>query len=224
MKKIFLALALLTGVSANAQTASTETPATTASSSGLFIDFGIGSRFGGITTESTIMQVGLNLDGGIGYMFNNIFGVRGNMSFNTFKAVDVNNEAVSDRGGNLQMSLQGVVSISEAVNFGTPGFGLNFHTGFGFGTIFNPDFKAEYVETHGEFLDPMIKGNDDVVNYVFGLSPRFPINDKICVTLDVSHLILFKQDNYYDRRYSNAQLENTNQGITTTTVGISINL
>ena len=212
MKKLFVAIALITGTSANAQT------------SGLFIDFGLGSRFGGITTESTVMKAGLNFNGGIGYMFNDIFGVRGDLGYSTFKAVDVNDEAVADRAGSIQASLQGVVSISEAVKFGTPGFGLNFHAGFGFGTIFNPDFKTEYVESGGEFGDPMIKGNDDVVNVVFGLSPRFPINDRITVTVDASHFLLLKQDNYYDRRYSNDQLESGLRGFTTSTVGLSINL
>ena len=190
MKKLFIVIALFTGVSANAQT---ET-AITSTDGGLFIDFGIGSRFGGITSEATKMQVGLNIDGGLGYMFNNMIGIRGNVSFSNFKAVEVGNEAISDRGGNVQASLQAIVSISEAANFQTPSFGLNFHTGFGFGTIFNPDFKTSYVETHGEFGDPMIKGNDDVVNFVFGLSPRFKINDKISVLVDATHLLLLKQD------------------------------
>lgn len=213
MKKLFLALTLFTGFTSTAQT-----------DGGLFMDLEIGSRFGGITTESTVMQTGLAIEGGIGYMFNNKFGVRGGLTFANFNAVNVNNEAVSDRAGTIQATLQGVLSISQLANFGTEKFDLNFHAGFGFGSIFNPDFKEEYVEANGDFEDPMFKGNDDVVNVVFGLTPRFPINDKLAITLDVSHFLLLKQDHYVDRRYSNTLLENGTQGFTTTTVGISVNL
>lgn len=213
MKKLILALALFTGFSTNAQ-----------SDGGLFLDFGIGTRFGGVTTESTVLQTGLAIDGGLGYMFNNKFGVRGGLTFANFNAVDVNNEAVSDRAATIQASLQGILSISQLANFGTEKFDLNFHAGFGFGTVFNPDFKEDYVEMYGEFDDPMFKGNDDVVNVVFGLTPRFPINEKLTVMVDVSHYLLLNQDHFVDRRYSNAQLENGTTGFTTTTVGLSLNL
>lgn len=212
MKKIIFLFATILTLHANAQ-----------SDAGVFFDLNLGTRFGGVTSDLSTMKTGFHIDGGVGYMFNSYFGVKGGLGFNTFNAVSIADEAKSDRSGSLRGSLQAILSISELANFGTEKFGLRIHSGFGFGTISNPDYKRNYTE-NSDFEDPALKGNDDVVNVIFGLTPQFHINEKLSVNIDLSHSLFMKQDYAYDRQFSNTKLESGTHGYTTSTIGLSLRL
>ena len=68
---------------------------------------------------------------------------------------------------------------------------LNFHGGFGLSSLSNTKFKEGK-----EFSDPGIKGNDDMINIVLGLTPQYKLNDKISINLDMACRLLLKQNMY----------------------------
>lgn len=74
--------------------------------------------------------------------------------------------------------------------------GLNFHAGFGLSTLYNTNFTDAAEKAGIEFSDPGLKGNDDMVNIVLGLTPQFKLNDKISINLDLSTKLLVKQSLY----------------------------
>lgn len=198
MKKGLFIIALAFTFTSSAQ--STEVFEGLPSKAGMFFDLNVGSRFSGAKSDSVTLGAGIHVDGGIGYMFNGIIGIKGRLGFDTFKTIEVSNAGDEDKSLMISASLEGVLGIDQLANFGTPGFGLNFHAGFGFSTITNPSWKQSKLDVAGfEFQDPMFKGNDDMVNVIFGLTPKYIINDNISVNADFSFIMLLKQDHTVDR-------------------------
>jgi hypothetical protein len=153
-----------------------------------------------------VMGAGLNITGATGYMFSNIVGIRGVLGFDSFKtAVDGDEAGVEDKSYMLRATLEGVLSISQIANFGTDKFDLNFHAGFGFASHVNPSWKEDRLAVDGfEFEDPALKGNDDMINVVFGLTPKYHINENISITADFSYVMLMKKDWTNDRSNNTA--------------------
>ena len=129
---------------------------------GLFLDFKVGTRLGGETSDNVTLGAGFNIQGGVGYMFNKFYGIKGDLGFNTLKSVSVLNVGAASKGSIFRMSLEGVLSISELAQFGVKDFGLNLHAGFGLATIGNKNWKAS--ATASQLSDPFLKGKDDVIN------------------------------------------------------------
>jgi hypothetical protein len=74
--------------------------------------------------------------------------------------------------------------------------GLNFHAGLGLSTMSNSNVKKFNTDNNITPSDPGLKGNDDMVNIVFGLTPQYKLNDKISINLDLSTKLLVKQSLY----------------------------
>jgi len=185
MKRIIIgALIALTTFTTQAQT-----------DEALFLDIKIGTRLGGEKSDLVTLGAGLNIQGGLGYMVNKFWGFKGDLGFNTIKTKSILNPGNGDRSAIVRSSLQGILDIAEIANFGIENFGLNIHSGFGFATIQNPSWKAAQT---GEFNDPWIKGNDDVINIIFGLNPQYRINDRFHLDVDYSFNMLAKQDVTFD--------------------------
>ena len=198
MKKGLFIFALAFTFTGTAQ--STEVFEGVPSKAGMFFDLNIGTRISGANSDQVTLGAGMHIDGGIGYMFNGVIGIKGGLGFDTFKAVDENNAGSEDKSLMIRTSLEGVLGIDQLANFGTPEFGLNFHAGFGFSTLTNPSWKQSKLDVAGfEFQDPMFKGNDDMVNIIFGLTPKYIINDNIAINADFSFIMLLKQDFTVDR-------------------------
>lgn len=189
---------------------------------GLFFDANLGMRVGGVTSTKSTVGPGFLADGGIGYMFNNYLGIEGHLGFNSFRAVNVNDNGVDDRSYLINSSIQAVLGISQLAGFGTEKFDLYVHTGFGFSSFSKPGFKKGYKE-NAEFGDRFFKGNDDAVNITFGLTPRFHINEKMSFNLDISHFVLFKQNHAIDREIGNTFVDGTT-GVSNFSLGITYRL
>lgn len=182
----------------------------------LYLDFNVGTRFGGTHSELTELGAGLNLNGAIGYQINDMFAVRGGLAFDTYNAKPIVGEG-RDRSLLTRLTLEGVLNVAEVADFMPEPFGLLFHAGFGFGTNSNPDFKEKYV---GEFTDKAFKGNDDMFTIMFGLNPKYHVNDNIAINLDLTYALLLSQDHYVDRKFDNSLITGAG-GLFTTSVGIT---
>lgn len=212
MKKILFALLTVSTLSVTAQT-----------DEGLFFDFNFGGRFSGAASDSVTMGPGLHLEGATGYMFSNIVGIRGVLGYDQFKTVeDESNPTIEDRSYMLRASLEGVLSISEISGFGTSDFGLNFHAGFGLATNVNPSWKEKREEAGFEFKDPMFKGNDDMINVMMGLNPKYHINENLSINADITYTILSKKDFTSDRS-NNIRVEGMD-GILNGSIGLTYRL
>ena len=213
MKKILIAILTITSMSASAQT-----------DEGVFFDLNFGGRFSGANSDSVTMAPGLHIEGATGYMFSNIVGIRGVLGFDSFKtAEDGSTEGVEDKSFMLRATLEGVLSVSQLADFGTEAFDLNLHAGFGFATQVNRSWKESRLATDGfEFEDPAFKGNDDMINVVFGLNPKYHINENISINADISYVILTMKDWTADR-YSNTPVEGMD-GILNGSIGLTYRL
>ncbi|MDA7803882.1 porin family protein [Crocinitomix sp.] len=204
---------LLTGASflANAQT-----------EKGIFFDANLGTRIGGQTSEFATLKPGFHAEGGMGYMFSNIIGIKGHIGYSTFNAVSVANTGFNDKSSIFNATLEGVLGLSQLAGFGTEKFDLYVHAGFGFNTFSNPDYKEGYTTT-SEFKDRFFKGNDDAMNVTFGLTPRFHINEKFSLNVDAAYSVIFNQSNSLDRQIGNTSLEGAS-GMTFVTLGMTYRL
>ena len=213
MKKLLFLVITMSTLSVSAQ-----------NDEGVFFDLNFGARFAGANSDLVTQGAGLNITGATGYMFSNIVGIRGVLGFDSFKtAVDGDEAGVEDKSYMLRATLEGVLSISQIANFGTDKFDLNFHAGFGFASHVNPSWKEDRLAVDGfEFEDPALKGNDDMINVVFGLTPKYHINENISITADFSYVMLMKKD-WTNDRYNNTAVEGLD-GIVNASVGLSYRL
>lgn len=189
---------------------------------GLFLDLNFGGRFSGAFSDSVSMSPGLHIEGATGYMFSNIVGIRGVLSFDSFKTSDLNaSPEIIDRSYMLRATLEAVLSISELAGFGTDEFDLNFHSGLGIATQSNPSWKESREEAQIEFNDPFLKGNDDMINVTMGLNPKYHISDNLSINADITYVILSQKDWTADR-FNNVSVNGVD-GILNGSVGLSYN-
>jgi len=210
MKKLFISLVLLSSVGAYSQT-----------DEGLFFDLNLGSRIGGVTSEDAKMGPGFHLDGGVGYMFSNIIGIKGELGMDWFNAMSAD-ETTEDRAGMGRATLMAVLGVSELAGFGTEKFALRLNLGFGLASLSNPSWKDDRIASGYEFADPLLKGNDDMGHFIIGLNPQYHINSSISVNANIAFVGLLQQSYVVDRS-TNVAVEGV-QNIVNASVGISYRL
>ncbi|MCO4813958.1 MAG: outer membrane beta-barrel protein [Flavobacteriales bacterium] len=217
MKKLLLLVITISSLSVSAQ-----------NDEGVFFDLNIGARFAGASSEFADQGAGLNITGATGYMFSNIIGIRGVLGFDSFKTstegmAEGVATTVEDKSYMLRGTLEAVLSISQLAKFDVENFDLNFHAGFGFASHVNPSWKDDRLAEEGfEFEDPALKGNDDMINVVFGLTPKYHINENISIIADFSYVMLMMKDHTNDR-YNNVAVDGLD-GVVNASVGISYRL
>jgi OOP family OmpA-OmpF porin len=186
----------------------------------LFVDLHVGSRFGGLVSDSSNLRAGFHIDGGIGYEISDFYAIKFDMGYDVFSATQKSNTKILDKSLLIRGSIQGFVNVSQLIGFKTDSFCLEFHGGIGFATISNPNFKDDYIGKFGNFKDKGIKGNDDMFNFILGLTPTYKISEKIAVNADISLILLTSQSNYIDRMINRTSFKdvgtlfNTSVGIT----------
>ena len=174
------------------------------SKKGLFLDVRTGARIGGAVADNLTLKPGLNLQGGIGFMFNKYVGIKGDLGFNTFSSdLPLKPDAV-DRSYVFRSSLQGILSISELAHFNIKNFGLNFHVGFGFSSFENPSWKKSQTILN----DPYFKGNDDAIDIRIGLNPQYDITDHFSLDLDYTFNMFLFQGATVDRTQATTGITN----------------
>jgi OOP family OmpA-OmpF porin len=158
----------------------------------LSLDLNVGGRFGGAVSDSIYggekakVSQGIHVNGGVRYQLSKLISLRGGISYDGFKTTW--GTLPDDKSELISGSLEAIVNLKS---FQYSDFGLAFHGGFGLSTLSNSKFKEGK-----EFSDPAIKGNDDMINIVLGLTPQFKLNDKISINLDLSTKLLLKTSLY----------------------------
>ena len=123
--------------------------------------------------------------GELRYMLNNRVGLMGDVGYEFFDFYDK-----SYNTNYLRFSLQGVVNVGDILRFSTfsKRFGLLAHGGFGFSTMWQKSANRDSLRSNNLYNDQGIKGNDDMLNFVFGLRPQFKINERWSLTADLSFI------------------------------------
>ena len=187
MKRILIAVLLLNVTLVHAQS----------NFKGWLIDANVGMRLGGKVSDLSDLKTGFHLDGGIGYMITNTFGIKFDTGADTYKAVRSSDGKI-DKSYSIRGTIEGLVSLSNLFRFGGDKFDLTFHSGFGFTTHTNRSVREGDKSNGVVWKDASLKGNDDYVNIQFGLTPRYNISEVLSINLNYAFLLLPIQDRYVD--------------------------
>ena len=178
----------------------------------LSLDVNVGGRFGGAVSADTVISdtltnykvsPGIHADGGVRYQLNELLSIRGGLSYDGFKTSrdklnDLDTANLEDNSSLISGSIEAVVNLKKLkfMSFIPEKMGLNFHAGLGLSTMSNSNVKKFNTDNNITPSDPGLKGNDDMINIVFGLTPQYKLNDKISINLDLSTKLLVKQSLY----------------------------
>ena len=171
----------------------------------LSLDVNVGGRFGGAvdTINNYKVSPGIHADGGVRYQLNELISIRGGLSYDGFKTSrdklnDLDTANLTDNSSLISGTIEAVVNLKKLkfMSFIPEKIGLNFHAGLGLSTMSNSNVKKFNTDNNITPSDPGLKGNDDMINIVFGLTPQYKLNDKISINLDLSTKLLVKQSLY----------------------------
>ena len=172
----------------------------------LSLDVNVGGRFGGAVADSVPnykVSPGIHADGGVRYQLNELISIRGGLSYDGFKTsrdkmYESDTANLEDNSSLISGSIEAVVNLKKLkfMSFIPEKIGLNFHAGLGLSTMSNSNVKKFNTDNNITPSDPGLKGNDDMINIVFGLTPQYKLNDKISINLDLSTKLLVKQSLY----------------------------
>ncbi len=141
---------------------------------------------------------------GYRYMFNEKFGLRLDLGYNSFTA---NEDSQPFTSNYYRASLEGVVNLGSVLKFHTwtNRFNLLAHGGVGAASL--------------NITDPVDNGGDMMFAMNFGITPQFKLNNRFSLFLDFSSIIHFYQEDNFDggpnpaTRESNISLFNTSIGL-----------
>ncbi len=169
------------------------------------IDLGAGIHQVGATQSPSYSSTALG-QGSLGfrYMFNERFGMRLDLGYNSFSDADGSQPFKSNY---YRASIEGVVNLGNLLKFNsfTNRFNLLGHVGAGAASL--------------NVTEPTDNGGDVMYVMNIGLTPQFKLNDRLSIFLDVNSLIHFHQDDNFDGgvnlspRESNISLMNTSIGL-----------
>ena len=173
----------------------------------LSLDVNVGGRFGGAVSDDTSsnykVSPGIHADGGVRYQLNELISIRGGLSYDGFKTsrdkmYELDTANLTDNSSLISGTIEAVVNLKKLkfMSFIPKKIGLNFHAGLGLSTMSNSNVKKFNTDNNITPSDPGLKGNDDMINIVFGLTPQYKLNDKISINLDLSTKLLVKQSLY----------------------------
>jgi OOP family OmpA-OmpF porin len=122
-----------------------------------------------------------HFDAGIRYMLNQDWGIKGTLAFDKFTGSDANFGLKSFRMDaqahyNLGRAMRLVIATRQTV-------GLFVHSGFGV-TLNTSIYKNDF--------------QDETMNYIIGITPLFKITEGIALSTDLSYILNYKQDHYFD--------------------------
>jgi len=173
----------------------------------LSLDVNVGGRFGGAVSDDSLtnykVSPGIHADGGVRYQLNELISIRGGLSYDGFKTSrdklnDLDTANLTDNSSLISGTIEAVVNLKKLkfMSFIPEKIGLNFHAGLGLSTMSNSNVKKFNTDNNITPSDQGLKGNDDMINIVFGLTPQYKLNDKISINLDLSTKLLVKQSLY----------------------------
>lgn len=139
----------------------------------------------GTTRLYQIQHVGLNGR----YMLNNRFGLRLGVNYDFLDFMDRPYNTYY-----IRTSLEGVVNAGDIFHFPQvmPRIGLLFHGGFGVSHMWS-DNNPNIDET-----ESLGTRSDEMLNFVFGATPQFMLNDRWSLNADLSFIFHGHQTNRFD--------------------------
>lgn len=173
------------------------------------IDLGAGIHQAG-STLSPGYSVAMFGQGNLGvrYMFNNRFGLRLDLGYNSFTDDDGSRPFKSNY---YRASLEGIVNVGDVLKFHTwtNKFNLLMHGGIGTASL--------------NITEPTDNGGDLMTALNFGLTPQYKLTDRMSLFLDFSSLIHFGQEDNFDGGQNSAKRE-SNISLFNTSIGLSFAL
>ena len=147
------------------------------------------------------------VDLGARYMFNNKFGLKADIGYNSF--TDGKNSANFD-SKYYRADLQAVANLGRIMNFETwtKTIGLLGHTGFGMSVLESKNMHF----------------NDKMVNFIAGVTGQIRLSNRLALTGDFSTILNASQDATFDGVYRNNEERGFSGIIFNGTVGLNIYL
>ncbi|MFC3415817.1 OmpA family protein [Algoriphagus hitonicola] len=188
MKKLLVILALVGAVSsANAQKEFNRWS--------LEINSGFNKPMGPLTPGflSPTLNIG-HVDFGTRYMFNEYFGIKGDIGFGNFNEAGGDSNSPSFSTNYSRINLQGIANIGRLLNFQniSPKLTILGHFGTGGGRM---KFE-ESIITNTEY--------DYHYNFITGISPQYLISNRVAMKADISVIINGRQTYTFDGNQYNA--------------------
>lgn len=128
------------------------------------------------------------------YMFTNRFGLQVGMNYDF---LDFINQPYNTYY--VRSSLEAVLNLGDMVHLPqvSSRIGVLFHGGFGMSNMWsnnNPNYSNS---------DPLFKRSDEMLNFTFGLTPQYKVNDRWSVNLDAVMVLHSHQTNRFDMQAKN---------------------
>lgn len=143
-----------------------------------------------VTKIYQIQHVGINGR----YMMTNRVGIRLSLNYDFFDFTDKPYNTYY-----LRSSLEGVVNAGDILHLPqvSTRWGLLVHGGFG--------ISAMWSNNHPSILnsETFLKRSDDMVNFLFGATPQFKLNDRLSLNADLSFVFHSHQTNRFDMQARN---------------------
>ena len=191
-----------------------------------FYDANIGARFLGPSSNEVNLKPGLSLNAGLGYMFTDVFGLKGRFDYHRFSVAPGFNGDPINRAGSISLSAEIVsdliplFSSNESIRYRK--YRLGVHAGVGITSVFNPAYKNYRENELGlKWEDPFIKGNDDMAHIIVGFTPQYHINGRWSINLDISSYFQFIGDFTIDQFNQEKQNRST---VLSSTLGLTFRI
>lgn len=142
---------------------------------------------------SPTLNIG-HIDFGARYMFNEYFGLKGDLGFGSFNEAGGDSNSPSFQTNYSRINIQGIVNIGRFLNFENFSHKLTFlgHLGPGAGRM---KFEQSII-TNTEY--------DYHYNIIVGVNPQFLISNRIALTADISMIVNGRQTYTFDGNQYNA--------------------
>jgi len=150
----------------------------------------------------------ITADLGLRYMFNNKFGLKGDLGYSEFSE---NDNSRDFRSIYVRGSIQGIANLRSILNLQdiSPRIGLLAHAGGGISTL-SPE-------------EPNDKPREYMVNFIAGLTPQIKLSNRVALFGDISGILHARQDYTFDGSRT-ANTRGIDGFFMTGTVGINVYL
>ncbi len=165
----------------------------------------IGSPLSDGYTPNILFQGSL----GVRYMFNEKFGLRLDLGYNSFSEVD--DTSLPFKSNLYRATIEGVVNLGNVLNFQTWTKRLNLlvHAGAGFSSL--------------NVVEPIDNGGQLITHLSIGITPQFKISNRFSLFLDMSEFFNYGQTDNFDGG-KNTDWRETNIAYFNTSIGLNISL
>ncbi len=174
----------------------------------------VGLNLGGhdaVSPTTTSVKFFTHVNGDVRYMFNNRFGLMGDLGYENFAWTS---DTATNNTQLTRLSLQGVVNVGDLLRFDSfyDRIGLLVHGGAGISNMWQKD-----AFSFGE--------GDLMGNFIAGITPQFKVTDRVSVNLDWSGVFNSNQDRNFDFKSTNKpDVNGINAFYMTASAGVKIAL